>query len=81
MQKVRMPIKVRHCDGSVDTAEDWFYLASEVDVRVAEYEDLLRRSGLALSGVAGPMSKLFIDKLLADMQAFTTRIFAERYSS
>jgi hypothetical protein len=57
------------------------YYADEVDDRITEYEDLLRRSGLALSSVGGPMSREFVDRLLVDMQAFTTRIFTERHSS
>lgn len=42
MQKVLMPIKVRHSDGSVDTEQDYFYLASDVDARIAELEKALR---------------------------------------
>lgn len=43
MQKVLMPIKVRHSDGSVDTEQDYFYLASDVDARIADLERHLRR--------------------------------------
>lgn len=42
MQKVLMPIKVRRSDGSVDTEQDYFYLASDVDDRIAELEKALR---------------------------------------
>ncbi len=56
------------------------YLASEVDARMARYEDLLRRAGIALATEPGPAHEAFVLKLYQDMHEFTSMLANEGMS-
>lgn len=55
-----------------------YYLVQDVDTRIERYEDLLRRSGIAVSCSPGPERDAFVWKLLTDMHELTTEVAQER---